>query len=138
MLPAFQGVEDQLSTLRILAQEVVEQHTAVNSANRYLDLLLVRYRGGVNSYLTVITAQNAELQVELRQVLASVGLILLLIARRRMGFDATADPAARPPSRRDPMAAVQPFRKPCSRLPSSRHSRTRLRPRLPIRNRKAQ
>lgn len=85
VLTAFQAVEDQLSTLRILAQEIGEQHTAVASATHYLDLALVRYRGGVDSYLTVITAQNAlltnrqaELQVELRQMTASVGLILSL------------------------------------------------------------
>ena len=54
VLTAFQAVEDQLSTLRILAQEIGEQHTAVASANHYLDLSMVRYRGGVDDYLTVI------------------------------------------------------------------------------------
>ncbi len=85
VLTAFQAVEDQLSTLRILSQEIGEQHTAVSSANHYLDLSLVRYRGGVDSYLTVITAQNAlltnrqaELQVQLRQMTASVSLIMAL------------------------------------------------------------
>jgi NodT family efflux transporter outer membrane factor (OMF) lipoprotein len=85
VLTAFQAVEDNLSTLRILSEEVVEQHTAVNSANHYLDLSMTRYRGGVDDYLTVITAQNtllsnrqAELQVQLRQMTASVSLIMAL------------------------------------------------------------
>jgi NodT family efflux transporter outer membrane factor (OMF) lipoprotein len=85
VLTAFQAVEDQLSTLSILSKEISEQRTAVASARHYLDLSLVRYRGGVDSYLNVITAQNSllsnrqtELQIELRQMTASVALILSL------------------------------------------------------------
>ena len=85
MLAAFQGIEDQLATLRILSQEIVEQQTAVASASHYLDLSLARYRGGVDSYLNVITAQNTVLtnretavQVELRQMVSSVSLIMAL------------------------------------------------------------
>lgn len=85
VLTAFQGVEDNLSTLRILSQEVVEQHTAINSSTRFLDLSLTRYRSGVDSYLNVITAQNTvltnretELQVQLRQMTASVSLVMAL------------------------------------------------------------
>ncbi len=85
VLTAFQAVEDNLSALRILSQEIVEQHTAVDSANHFLDLSLTRYKGGVDSYLNVITAQNTlltnretELQVQLRQMTASVSLIMAL------------------------------------------------------------
>jgi NodT family efflux transporter outer membrane factor (OMF) lipoprotein len=85
VLTAFQAVEDNLSTLRILSQEVVEQHTAINSATRFLDLSLTRYRGGVDSYLNVITAQNTvltnretEVQVQVRQMTASVSLVMAL------------------------------------------------------------
>jgi NodT family efflux transporter outer membrane factor (OMF) lipoprotein len=85
VLTAFQAVENNLSTLRILSHEVEEQHTAIRSATRYLDLSLTRYRGGVDSYLNVITAQDtvlnarqAELQVQLRQMTASVSLVLAL------------------------------------------------------------
>ena len=85
VLNDFQSVEDNLSTLRILSQELDEQRTAVRSANRYLDLSLVRYRGGVDDYLNVITAQNTvltnretEIQLQLRQMTASVSLILAL------------------------------------------------------------
>ncbi len=85
VLAAFQAVEDNLSTLRILSQEVVEQRTAVRSAGRYLDLSQTRYRGGVDSYLNVITAENTvltaretELQIQLRQMTASASLVMAL------------------------------------------------------------
>jgi NodT family efflux transporter outer membrane factor (OMF) lipoprotein len=85
VLTAFQVVEDNLSSLRILSQEVVEQHTAINSATRFLDVSLTRYRGGVDSYLNVITAHNTvltnretEVQIQLRQMQASVSLVMAL------------------------------------------------------------
>ncbi|MBV9611406.1 MAG: efflux transporter outer membrane subunit, partial [Acidobacteriaceae bacterium] len=56
VLTDFQAVEDNLAALRILSQEVAEEHAAVNSANRYLDLSLTRYKAGLESYLNVITA----------------------------------------------------------------------------------
>ncbi len=85
VLTAFQTVEDNLASLRILSEEVVQEHTAVNSADRYLDLSLTRFKAGVDSYLNVITAQNTvltnrdtELQIQLRQMTASVSLIMAL------------------------------------------------------------
>jgi NodT family efflux transporter outer membrane factor (OMF) lipoprotein len=85
VLSAFQAVEDNLSTLRILAQEVMEEQTAVNSANHYLQLSLTRFKAGVDSYLNVITAENTlltnrqtELQIQLRQMTASVSLVMAL------------------------------------------------------------
>ncbi|MGA8025628.1 MAG: efflux transporter outer membrane subunit [Bryobacteraceae bacterium] len=85
VLTSFQAVEDNLAALRILSKEIEQQHTAVNSANRYLDLSMTRYRAGVDSYLNVITAQNTvltnretELQIQLREMTASVSLIMAL------------------------------------------------------------
>ncbi|HMF76974.1 MAG TPA: efflux transporter outer membrane subunit [Bryobacteraceae bacterium] len=85
VLTSFQAVEDQLSTLRILSQEVVQQRTAVASATLYLNLAQTRYKSGVDSYLNVITAQNTvltnrvtELSIQLRQMSSSVALILAL------------------------------------------------------------
>jgi NodT family efflux transporter outer membrane factor (OMF) lipoprotein len=118
-LNAFQGVEDNLSALRILSQEVVEQHTAIRSSGRFLDLSLTRYRGGVDSYLNVITAQNtvltnqeAELQIQLRQMQASVSLVLALGG----GWDVTQIPTingqavstSNPSSGTAPSPATQP------------------------------
>jgi NodT family efflux transporter outer membrane factor (OMF) lipoprotein len=85
VLAAFQAVEDQLSTLNVLSKEVVQEQTAVNSAGRFLDLSLTRFKTGVDSYLNVITAQTTlltnretELQIQLRQMTASVALIMAL------------------------------------------------------------
>jgi NodT family efflux transporter outer membrane factor (OMF) lipoprotein len=82
VLTAFQAVEDNLAELRILSAEVKQQHSAATSAERAVHLSTVRYQQGVDSYVNVITAQNtfltsreAELQVQLRQLTASVNLI---------------------------------------------------------------
>ena len=68
VLTAFQQVEDNLAALRVLEQEAGVQATAVQSAQRSLDLSNTRYEGGVTSYLEVITAQNASLSDEVTAV----------------------------------------------------------------------
>jgi NodT family efflux transporter outer membrane factor (OMF) lipoprotein len=82
VLSAFQSVEDNLAALRILSQELDQQHRATLAAERTVRLSVVRFRNGVDSYVNVITAENAflssresELQVKLRQLTASVTLI---------------------------------------------------------------
>ena len=68
VLTAFQQVEDNLAALRVLEQEAGVQATAVQSAQRSLELSNTRYEGGVTSYLEVITAQNAALSDEVTEV----------------------------------------------------------------------
>src|SRR5207248_3065964 len=68
VLSALQQVEDNLTALRVLEQEAGVQATAVQAAQRSLDLSVTRYEGGVTSYLEVITAQNAALSDELTAV----------------------------------------------------------------------
>ena len=68
VLSSFQQVEDNLAALRILEQEAGVQASAVEAAQRSLDLSNSRYEGGVTSYLEVITAQNADLSDELTAV----------------------------------------------------------------------
>ena len=85
VLAAFQGVEDQLSSLRILEQECGVEQGAVASAQHSLALSNQRYQGGVSSYLEVLTAETALLQnqrtatdLQTRQFVASVGLVRAL------------------------------------------------------------
>jgi NodT family efflux transporter outer membrane factor (OMF) lipoprotein len=61
VLTSFQQVEDSLSDLRVLQDESKTQDNAVAAANRALDQATNRYKGGLDTYLTVITAQNAAL-----------------------------------------------------------------------------
>ena len=63
-LTAFQQVEDNLAALRVLAQETDQQQQAVASAQEALELFTNRYRGGVDTYLQVLTAQTLALANE--------------------------------------------------------------------------
>jgi NodT family efflux transporter outer membrane factor (OMF) lipoprotein len=61
VLTGFQQVEDNVAALRILEREAQTQDAAVVAAQKYLDLAVTRYKGGVTSYLEVTTAQSASL-----------------------------------------------------------------------------
>jgi NodT family efflux transporter outer membrane factor (OMF) lipoprotein len=95
VLQAFQEVEDNLSGLRILNNESVAQLRAVDSATRSLNISTARYKGGVTTYLEVITAQTTQLanertaaDITTRQFAASVELVKALGG----GWDATKLP----------------------------------------------
>lgn len=82
VLNAFQDVEDQLAKQRLLAQQFKMESAALKSARRTLEVSLVRYKGGVITYLEVATAQNAALsheqsvvQLKADQINACVSLI---------------------------------------------------------------
>jgi NodT family efflux transporter outer membrane factor (OMF) lipoprotein len=82
VLAAFQSVEDNLSALRVLSEELKQQSDAVASSQRYLNLAKDRYRLGIDSYLNVITAQTTllanqrtELNLQVEQMTFSVQLI---------------------------------------------------------------
>jgi NodT family efflux transporter outer membrane factor (OMF) lipoprotein len=82
VLSAFQSVEDNLAALRILSQELQQAHRATVAAKRAVELIIVLYRNGVDGYANVIVAQNSflstretELQIQLRELTASVNLI---------------------------------------------------------------
>jgi NodT family efflux transporter outer membrane factor (OMF) lipoprotein len=82
VLTAFQNVEDNLSTLRVLEQESIQQAAAVTAAERALELAINQYQGGITAYLQVITAQATALQNEqtavqllTRRMVACVSLI---------------------------------------------------------------
>jgi NodT family efflux transporter outer membrane factor (OMF) lipoprotein len=82
VLGGFQEVEDNLGTLVVLDQEAVSADAATRSAQRSLTLSTNRYKGGVTTYLEVLTAQQAQLanqrtqaDITTRQFAASVQLI---------------------------------------------------------------
>jgi NodT family efflux transporter outer membrane factor (OMF) lipoprotein len=68
VLNGFQQVEDNLAAVRILENEAKVQDEAVVAAQNSLNLSITRYKGGVTSYLEVITAQNAALTDEVTAV----------------------------------------------------------------------
>lgn len=85
VLAAFQDVEDNLAALRILSQESAQEQLAVQAAERSLNISTNRYKGGVATYLEVLTAQTAELtnrrtqaDISTREYIASVQLIRAL------------------------------------------------------------
>jgi NodT family efflux transporter outer membrane factor (OMF) lipoprotein len=82
VLNAFQEVEDNLAALRILNDEAQTQTAAVSAARRSLQISTKRYKGGVTTYLEVLTAQTTQLfdertqdDITTRQFVASVQLI---------------------------------------------------------------
>jgi NodT family efflux transporter outer membrane factor (OMF) lipoprotein len=106
VLAAFQQVEDQLATLRILEQQVQVQEETVKSANLAVQLTLNQYKAGTVAYTAVITAQtialaDAQTLLNIRQsrLTASVALIEALgggwhAASLGRSTGAAAEPAA--------------------------------------------
>ncbi|MGO4158024.1 efflux transporter outer membrane subunit [Cupriavidus sp. YAF13] len=82
VLSGMQEVEDNLSALRVLDQEVVVQDHAVDAARVAERVSLAQYRAGTASYLSVVTAQALSLsnertaiQLRGRELAASVALV---------------------------------------------------------------
>jgi NodT family efflux transporter outer membrane factor (OMF) lipoprotein len=85
LLSAFQDVEDNLASTQVLEDESKRQTQAVAASEHSLDLSITRYRGGVTTYLEVITAQSIALtnertavQILGRRMTASVLLVKAL------------------------------------------------------------
>jgi NodT family efflux transporter outer membrane factor (OMF) lipoprotein len=81
VLTAFQDVENDLSNLRILAQQAKVEAAAVADAQKALQISLNEYQAGTVTYTTVVTAQvtlfsdqEAALVVQQDRLLASVSL----------------------------------------------------------------
>ena len=84
-LTAFREVEDNLAALRVLERESAKQHEATLAAENSVQLAVNRYKGGLVTYLEVITNQeialaNERTEVDLvrRRMEASVLLIKAL------------------------------------------------------------
>jgi len=96
VLGAFQEVEDDLASLRYLAQESVEEQEAVVASQQALSLEMDRYRAGTDSYLNVITTQTIALgdqqtaiTILQRRMTAAVDLVKALGG----GWDASTLPS---------------------------------------------
>ena len=95
VLTGFQQVEDNLAGLRILEKEAATQQRAVIASQKYLELALTRYRGGITSYLEVTTAQSAALVDEVTAVNIlgrRLNSAVLLIQALGGGWDRSALP----------------------------------------------
>ena len=96
-LQAFQEVEDNLATLRVLEEQAQAQRVASEAARQSLELSLNRYKGGLVTYLEVTAAQSialqnqsAEVDILRRRMEASV----LLIKALGGGWDTSRLPAS--------------------------------------------
>jgi len=85
VLRAMKEVQDELSSLRWLAEEYNQTATAATAARKAAGLSLTLYRDGASSYLDVVTAQSTALEAErlaivlhTRQMAADIGLMLAL------------------------------------------------------------
>jgi outer membrane protein TolC len=82
VLAAFQNVEDNMSSLRLLNKEEIQQKRAAKSARLALKLVTNQYKAGLVDYSSVITAQNAAFAAQKSaadvnglQMTAAVGLV---------------------------------------------------------------
>jgi NodT family efflux transporter outer membrane factor (OMF) lipoprotein len=82
VLASFQEVEDGLSLTQRLATEVAQQREASDQATQALSISTTLYEDGLDNYLSVAVAQvtalaaeTAEVQLQTRQMQASVSLI---------------------------------------------------------------
>ncbi|MDR3414981.1 MAG: efflux transporter outer membrane subunit [Nevskia sp.] len=93
VLRAYQEVEDNLAALRQLDLESHSAAAAVTATRKELQQANFRYKGGVATYLEVVTAENASLQAQLsshdiqtRQLTANVLLVKALGGGWRQGM----------------------------------------------------
>jgi len=85
VLTAFQQVEDELSNLRILAEQAQAEQAAVTDATRAVQIALNEYQAGTQTYTTVVTAQatllgdeQSALTIQQNRLVASIALIQAL------------------------------------------------------------
>jgi NodT family efflux transporter outer membrane factor (OMF) lipoprotein len=67
-LVAFQEVEDNLASLRILEHEALQQREAVAEAERGVEIFTNRYQLGVDPYLQVVSAETIALENKRNEV----------------------------------------------------------------------
>jgi NodT family efflux transporter outer membrane factor (OMF) lipoprotein len=116
VLAAFQDVEDNLASQRILAQEIVVQQQAVDSALQALAIVTNEYKAGTVGYVNVLTAQTtaftAQQKLEIiagQRMVSSVGLVKALgggwdVSQMNRETGDVAAPAPLPASSAAPVA----------------------------------
>ncbi len=93
VLQAFQEVQDSLTGLSTLDQAYQQQQQAVDASRRNLDIATNRYKGGLVSYLDVVTAQQTLLTNEQElAILQGQKLVtsVLLVKALGGGWDASS------------------------------------------------
>jgi NodT family efflux transporter outer membrane factor (OMF) lipoprotein len=82
VLTAFQQVEDQLATLRLLEQEATVQESALTAAKNATRIARNQYKAGIVAYTNVVVAETTELNEEqtafsirANRLIASVSLV---------------------------------------------------------------
>jgi len=90
VLTAFEQVEDYLAGVTLYSQQIERQQAAVNHAEEFLKLEMVRYQTGIDPYVNVVTAQTTLLSD--RQTLATLQIqemdsAILLIEALGGGWD---------------------------------------------------
>ena len=90
VLTAFEQVEDYLAGVRIYSQQIERQQAAVNHADEFWKLEMVRYQTGIDPYVNVVTAQTTLLSDQ--QTLATLQIqemdsAVLLIEALGGGWD---------------------------------------------------
>lgn len=96
VLTAFQQVEDFIASVRILSQQIAKQESAIQAAQRYLDIAMARYQTGLDPYLDVITAQTTLLSDQQTMVTLRVSEMtaaVQLIQSLGGGWDASQLPS---------------------------------------------
>jgi NodT family efflux transporter outer membrane factor (OMF) lipoprotein len=97
VLSAFRDVEDQLTALRVLEEEVAVTARAVDSARRSTELSTLRYKGGLTTYLEVLTNQTIELSNE-RNAAALVARRIVASAQLQMALGGGWNASQLPPN----------------------------------------
>jgi multidrug efflux system outer membrane protein len=93
VLQAFREVQDSLTGLTVLDQAFQSQQQAVDASRRNLDIATNRYKGGLVSYLDVVTAQQTLLTNEQElAILQGQKLVtsVLLVKALGGGWDASS------------------------------------------------
>ncbi len=121
VLAAFQDVEDNLASQRILGQEIGVQQQAVDSAQQALEIVTNQYKSGTVDYLNVLTAQTTAFTAQQKlasiagqRMVSSVGLVKALgggwdvsqMDRETGGVAAPAAAASEPTAAARPGAAL--------------------------------